>query len=385
MDDDNLRRALAAHFERDIGSPPPGARERVLGGLHETAERSRRHLAAWTAAIAAVLIGVLAVAALLATRGVRQAQPAGPPQAPAARSGAAIAYDPARGVAVMFGGTRDGTTALGDTWTWDGARWTRLHPAVSPSLEAFGPVAAPGGGTKPQSFPGLLMAYDAGSRSLVLYGIPGSTWTWDGRNWRGHPTSPPQKGTNGDAAMAYDPASRGILLFVAPAGRGGQTWRWDGQTWTQLHPRTTPDVVSGAMASDGRRPLLFGSTAGLIRGQNLTQTWAWDGADWSLLAPPTRLPPSSYAAAYDQEHGRLIVVTKVGASVSETWFWDGTSWGRLHPRHEPTAGAGAVAWYDARTKLVALYGGLRTGTREAPSELWTWDGNDWTLMEGTTR
>ena len=40
-----------------------------------------------------------------------------------------MAYDGARHVIVMFGG-RSGSTLLGDTWTWDGANWTQLHPGV---------------------------------------------------------------------------------------------------------------------------------------------------------------------------------------------------------------------------------------------------------------
>ncbi len=267
-----------------------------------------------------------------------------------------------------------GGSALDDTWTWDGARWARLHPAVSPRLASL--EVTPGRGPKPQAAGSLLMAYDAAHRDLVLYGVPGGTWTWDGRTWRSHPAPPP----TGGVAIAYDPASRAVLLYTAPAGGAHQTWRWDGATWTDAHPRTTPDVVEGAMAADGRRLLLFGAPFGLVQGQPLTETWAWDGSDWSLLAPAVRVPIDSYAAAYDQADGRLVAFTEPGA---ETWVWDGAAWAREHPRHEPPSRSGAAAWYDPRTHRVLLYGGHVQSS--ALGDLWAWDGGDWSLLKETKR
>ena len=47
-----------------------------------------------------------------------------PSTAPPARIGAAMAYDAARVVAVLFGGIA-ATGPLGDTWEWDGTNWTQ--------------------------------------------------------------------------------------------------------------------------------------------------------------------------------------------------------------------------------------------------------------------
>lgn len=385
MEDDDVRRALVAYLERDIGRPPLGARERVLAGLDAASRPARRPYPAWAAAVGALLVAALVVATLLALRGLHPpAQPAGQHVVPVPRSGAAIAYDETRGVLVMFGGTANGTTPLGDTWTWDGARWTQRHPAVSPPLDGFAPQTTPGRGPKPQSFPGLLMADDAATGSLVLYGIPGSTWTWDGRSWHGLRTAPPQRGTNDMAAMAYDPATRSVLLYIAPVGAGAQTWRWDGARWTELHPTTTPDVVVGSLAYDGGRLLLFGSPFGQVQGRAVTRTWAWDGSDWSLLAPAVGLPvANSIAAAYDQARGRLVAYLGDTGAGPETWLWDGATWSRVHPQHEPPARAGAAAWYDSRTREVALYGGTEVASATAAGDIWTWDGTDWRSTEGT--
>src|SRR2546430_12950260 len=42
MDDDDLRRALDAHFEREIGRPPTGVRDRGLAGLRAAPPHSHR-------------------------------------------------------------------------------------------------------------------------------------------------------------------------------------------------------------------------------------------------------------------------------------------------------------------------------------------------------
>ena len=55
-----------------------------------------------------------------------------PTTAPEARMDCGIAFDPVRGVTVVFGGYGIGGGQLGDTWTWDGTSWTHLLPATSP-------------------------------------------------------------------------------------------------------------------------------------------------------------------------------------------------------------------------------------------------------------
>lgn len=44
---------------------------------------------------------------------------------PTSRRAARIAYDPARNRVVLFGGD-DAGGMLGDTWEWDGQRWTEI-------------------------------------------------------------------------------------------------------------------------------------------------------------------------------------------------------------------------------------------------------------------
>src|SRR5206468_1923278 len=113
---------------------------------------------------------------------------------PSPRDDMGMTYDAARGQTVLFGGADDSGDLLGDTWTWNGATWTREQPATSPSARY-----------------GMGMAFDAALGDVVLFGGSASghcctqadTWTWDGANWtEQHPaTSPPGRGAFG---MTYD-------------------------------------------------------------------------------------------------------------------------------------------------------------------------------------
>ena len=90
-----------------------------------------------------------------------------------------MAYDPALGHTVLFGGQlydptqRDasGSTVLNDTWSYDGRTWTKLLPPNAPPPGIDGP-----------------MVFDDSLNSLMLYGVlgqqaPGTdslaqTWTY---------------------------------------------------------------------------------------------------------------------------------------------------------------------------------------------------------------
>ncbi|MBI5828034.1 MAG: hypothetical protein HZB20_00485, partial [Chloroflexi bacterium] len=93
-----------------------------------------------------------------------------PQHNPPKRDWAAIAYDHARGVSVMFGGFNAGGT-LGDTWLWDGDDWTQVFPQHTPLPRRL------------QS-----MAYDFRRQVTVMYGgwvfgTQSYTWEWDGADW----------------------------------------------------------------------------------------------------------------------------------------------------------------------------------------------------------
>jgi hypothetical protein len=150
---------------------------------------------------------------------------AGPP----ARQAHVMVFDEKRGRVVVFGGMGSATAGdrppmLGDTWEYDGARWTRLDvPGPSPRLSAGA-------------------AYDAARGMVVIYGGSGSdgllgdTWGWDGTEWRRLSDEGPGRRAMGQ--LAYDAARDRIVLFGGrrgyPNGDLADTWEWDGTRWTRV-------------------------------------------------------------------------------------------------------------------------------------------------------
>lgn len=137
-----------------------------------------------------------------------------PTTSPPARQGAAMAYDPATGQLILFGGRSSG--ALNDTWNWTGSNWVLLTPTTSPSPRV-----------------GPSMAYDSSTGQLILFGgnskagLLNDTWNWTGNTWTqlSPNTSPPARNF---ASMAYDPNSGHLILFGGASARGefGDTWAW---------------------------------------------------------------------------------------------------------------------------------------------------------------
>jgi uncharacterized repeat protein (TIGR01451 family) len=184
-----------------------------------------------------------------------------------------MAYDPATGNMVLFGGGGD-SAVLGDTWTWDGTTWTQQTPATSPPVRS-----------------NATMAYDPATGNMVLFGgagnsgFLGDTWTWDGTTWTqlSPVTSPP--GRDG-ATIDYDPATGNMVLFGGAGNSGylNDTWSWDGTTWTEQSPVTSPPGrASATMAYDPATGniVLFGGYGGF---SNLGDTWTYGP---SAPQPPT--------------------------------------------------------------------------------------------------
>jgi len=246
--------------------------------------------------------------------------PAGPPW----RNFAAVTYDAARGVLVLYGGLQQPGDAFEETWAWDGERWTR-HDAPGP-----GPREGPG------------LAYDAARGRVVLFGgaqgddVLGDTWEWDGAAWtRASGEGPSARFPGG---FVYD-AARGVTLLagghrVSPTRfeTYGDTWAWDGAAWTQL-AGDGPAPRDGARAVfDSRRGrvLLFGGIQIEPSVRLLNDTWAWEGAAWTEVsgaAPPGR---GHHAMGYDPVRDEVLVYGGSDAPGprlrTDTWVFDGEGW-----------------------------------------------------------
>jgi hypothetical protein len=130
-----------------------------------------------------------------------------------------MAYDASTNTTVLVAGMDLSGGSPVDTWTWDGAVWTRQRPATVP----------------PETVAGA-MAYDPSTRTVVLFNAWGQTWLWNGaaKTWtRQFPKTAPAG--RQWPSMAYDPLTKNVVLFGGwLSSTFDDTWVWSGvqKTWT---------------------------------------------------------------------------------------------------------------------------------------------------------
>ena len=294
---------------------------------------------------------------------------------PSARVFSQMDYDSARGVSVLFGGSSDaGPGNLADTWTWNGFSWSKQSPAVSPPAVAGAAMAF-------DSARGVSVLFGGSGAN----GLSSSTWEWDGANWvqRSFAVSPPAQVWG---AMAFDSVRSRIVLFEGDPASGlpAQTWEYDGTAWMQMHPAHSPSARRGpAMAYDPMRgrTVLFGGADSTGR---TADTWEWDGGDWNLVPTTSAPSPRQWASlAFDSMRGKVVLfggdhfqAYDLGES-NDTWEWDGAQWIEDWPATAPPIRSGqAVAYDPARGRLVS-FGGWNAAT--SPITVY---GDTWELGSG---
>ncbi|HEX4006090.1 MAG TPA: kelch repeat-containing protein [Acidobacteriaceae bacterium] len=196
---------------------------------------------------------------------------------PSARQYSGMAYDAAQGEVVLFGGQGQNPYPMfNDTWTWNGSTWTQLTPASSP-LNRYGFSMA----YDPAQGQVVLFGGKAYFPSEYYIIDVNDTWTWDGTTWtQAVPwgaTGSPTARTGG--SMAYDAALGQAVLF---GGAGGvytaDTWGWNGAAWSELNSSGAAYLygrADAAMAYDPVRDqmVLFGG--GTYSVGVLSDTWTY--------------------------------------------------------------------------------------------------------------
>jgi len=294
-----------------------------------------------------------------------------PSAAPPARFYHAMAYDIARNRVVLFGGSTstNGVNPMSDTWEWDGNAWLQRAPAVSPPARSTHVMAY-----DPARGRVVLFGGSGG-------GFRSDTWEWDGNAWidRASASSPPGRTHH---ALAYDSARARVVLFGGLGGGVfSDTWEFDGLAWVKRASVVSPPARYGhAMVYDSARGrvVLFGGRD--ASGVMLADTWEWDGNDW-IQRSPAISPPARYthAMAYDSMRGRTLLFG--GSSdvyFADTWEWDGNAWNQRAPTTSPTPREGAAIAYDAARDRVVLFGGYGgAATNPILKDTWEWDGSTW--------
>ena len=198
------------------------------------------------------------------------------------------------------------------------------------------------------------MAYDPATRQLLLFGgysetdgYFNDTWTWTGSTWRRlHPKSIPS--ARRDQMMAWDPSTRQMLLFggcsdessFCTTGCLSDTWLWTGRNWHQASPSVSPPCrYSGGLAYSplGKQLILFGGWAS--DGAFYNDTWAWTGVNWKELDPVTSPPARGrFVMATDPISGNIIVFGGFAWTCADTLCGDTWAWN-------------GVTWYSVPTKV----------------------------------
>lgn len=342
---------------------------------------------------------------------------------PSARGYTSMAYSPASGRVVLFGGTSGLTrqALLADTWEFDGVTWAQRTSGNVPArsrhgmawdtrlqrVVMFGGDTASGPSSELWSWDGTAwtsieagppasyvvgrMVYDEARDETLYYGgtnptsqvALGETWTWNGSTWRRHQPAivPPPRHV---PALAWDSNRRRVLLV---GGAIGDHWEWDGTSWQQFAGATPPSRLGGVMAFDPsrNRMVLFGGFAGSAY---VDETWEFDGLAWRLMAPASRPPARSHAQmTWDPNTGGIILfggVENGSNALADTWRYAGGTWTRLTPATSPAARVSGVLLTDtARGRCVLAGGGGYAAL--LPFELWDWDGSNWSLRLSESR
>jgi len=195
----------------------------------------------------------------------------------------------------------------------------------------------------------------------------------------------------------YDREQQKVLIYggepMPGYGRVSDMWAWDGRCWAALRPADgqLPGARSRGFTAydpDHHRILLFGG-----QGQDapaLRQLWSWAGGRWTRLPDaPVSATSSDGAMTYDAARHQLVLVItpssvragnhSTARSSMETWLYGGEAWGRGAPPHpfpyNPAAAVSSAA-FDSTSRHV-----LVARTASGPTEIWSWDGQDWSLAD----
>lgn len=311
---------------------------------------------------------------------------------PSPRFETAMAFDPARGELVVFGGgavSNSSRVDLGDTWTWNGTTWTQRAPPTSPAPRQ-----------------GAMLAYDPGSQSLLMYGgyvstslgLPPleETWRWDGTTWTQlHPPTSPPAGSTVDG-LVYDEQQHTMVLVTSccdvPPGIGPgaprrlDTWTWDGDGWVQRHPFLSPPSPGpAAMAYDPAHGIVLAVVAG-SGADGVGSTWSWDGDNWQRVDPgsATIIDWLTATVTPDPASGRVLLVersvnlTLAGGGGVETW--NGRNWVPQPPGdgfHPDTARHASRPFVDTSLGRVVIIG----GPFDDFSHTWMFTGTTWVELD----
>jgi hypothetical protein len=227
---------------------------------------------------------------------------------PSARYMHAMAYLPARGRTVLFGGY-DGALRA-DTWEWDGSAWSLRSPG--------------GGAASPSPRSGSAMAYSASRQRVVLFGghdgaYRDDTWEWDGTAWTIRSGGSPSPGGRTFAALAHDAARRADVVFGGITGGTPPNYAYAGDTWAAAD--AVPAIVQQPASATVHAGQAATFTVVVSGAGPITYQWRKDGqalaaGERSLGTTTPTLTISPVMLALDWGQYDVVVSSPCGTAVS---------------------------------------------------------------------
>jgi uncharacterized repeat protein (TIGR01451 family) len=227
--------------------------------------------------------------------------------------GAAIAYDPIRQEAILFGGSDAADVPLNQTWAYSGTAWVELAPPTSPPSRTRASMTSGSAGQ---------IYLFGGNDDLTYYR---DLWVYENGAWADiTPTgdSPPERTL---AALTYDPVKERLLLFGGRSSNGlllADLWAFDlaSATWTQLDAVGPSARQAHTLIYDPDDHLLV-----LVGGADassdtfLNDTWYYqDQVGWWQVTPAPVLPGQAYhQTVYDSTRHTIILFSN-----GETWKYE---------------------------------------------------------------
>jgi hypothetical protein len=303
-----------------------------------------------------------------------------------------MSYDPALGGVILFGGYPCGAIAgpCDDTWEFNHDRWTELFPLNSPTprwgaamtFDAADDVLLLFGGAG---------CIDASCQSL---GLLQDTWEFLDGDWiQVNTTGVPHPPAGEEGEMAYDPYDGYVVLFggcssyfdpVAPyPPYQSDTWSFRAGVWTSLtssiHTSPTGWCAGGLVndLAEGDLVLLGGTCES-------GEIWTFESGQWTesvsidpvSISSPTPTQFSGFAYDATDEYAVMVGGTEwqncgpnttpgiIGATPQmNTWVYAEGSWTSFSPSPSP---GGGVATFDAADGFVFLFTGSSSWTFGGP-------------------
>jgi hypothetical protein len=180
-----------------------------------------------------------------------------------------MTYDPSSGAPLLY-------SLSAETWSWNGIAWRLEAPESGrPTPHRSGPVMAFDPAT------GHVVMFGGFSHG----GINVNTmWSWTGQSWTSLGAKAPFRRLQAAATANTD---RHALLVhqnpqPIPPEAPAETWTWDGVQWTQLRPLHEPNASRAVLLADPKshQVLLVGWS---LRNEKAIEVWAWSGAYWKRV------------------------------------------------------------------------------------------------------